>query len=314
MMSNFPPLNSAFFMHKRIISCILFLISLISLSCNKPFQPEVAYRPELNVYSVLFSNAHDVFVRVASVAESPSGVSQALHGASVKLIGTGPNDSRVETVALTDTTTLIDGVAASFYYAAVRIIPGGTYSVSVTQDGYPPVVATAHIPSGYATIPDQNTYSILQKPKNVNTEINLTVNVSGLASAGFVRMLVECRGVDSSGHFIVQNFNVFPVDSLNPFIELGGASFPLRVDTAQYQNAFLLASDYAGKLRRSHLYADVIVTQIDNSLYRFFITSNMTGDPLLMRTDKIIFSNVFNNAGTGVVAGAAIDTTRIFLF
>jgi hypothetical protein len=301
-------------MHKCISSCILFLISLISLSCNKPFQPEVAYRPELNVYSVLFGNAHGVYVRVASVVESPSGVSQALHGASVKLIGAGPNDSTVETVTLTDTTALIDGVAASFYYAPAHIIPGGTYSVSVTQNGYPPLVATAQIPSGYATIPDRKTYSILQDPTNIKTDINLTVNVSELASAGFVRMLVECRGLDSSGNFIVQNFNVLPVDPLNPFIELGATSFPVRVDTTQYQNAFHLASEYADNLRRSHLYVVVIVTQVDNNLYRFFITSNNTANPLLMRTDKIIFSNIFNNAGTGIVAGASIDTTRIFLF
>ena len=112
----------------------------------------------------------------------------------------------------------------------------------------------------------------------------------------------------------MQNFNVLPVDSLNPFIELGSTSFPLRVDTTLYQNAFGLARQYAGSLRRSHLYADVIVTQVDNNLYRFFITSNNTANPLLMRTDKIIFSNIFNNAGTGIVAGASIDTTRIFLF
>ena len=314
MTSNSFPLNSIFSMQKHTSPCILFLISLISLSCNKPFQPEVAYTPELNVYSVLFGDAHGVYVRVASVTETSSGVSQAMHGASVTLVGTGPNNSPVETVTLTDTTALIDGISTSFYYAPTHIIPGGSYSVSVTQNGYPPVLATAQIPSGYATIPDQNTYSILQNPKDVKTDINLAVNVSGLASAGFVRMLVECRGLDRTGNFTVKSFNVLPVDSLNPFIELGATSFPVRVDTARYKNAFHLASEYADSLRRSHLYVEIIVTQIDDNLYRFFITSNNSANPLLMRTDKIIFSNIFNNAGTGIIAGASIDTTRIFLF
>jgi hypothetical protein len=215
---------------------------------------------------------------------------------------------------LTDTTALIDGISTSFYYAPAHVLPGGSYSVSVRQNGYPPVFATAQIPSGYATIPDQNTYSILQNPKNVKTDINLAVNVSGLASAGFVRMLVECRGLDRTGNFTVKSFNVLPVDSLNPFIELGATSFPVRVDTARYKNAFHLASEYADSLRRSHLYVEIIVTQIDDNLYRFFITSNNSANPLLMRTDKIIFSNIFNNAGTGIIAGASIDTTRIFLF
>jgi hypothetical protein len=301
-------------MQKLFPPTLLFLISLISLSCNEPFQPEVAYRPELNVYSVLFSNAHGVYVRVTSVAESPSGMTQALHGASVTLTGTGPIDSTAETVTLTDTTALVDGAAVSFYYAPTHIIPQGSYLVTVTRNGYPPAVASVQIPSGYATIPDRSIYAILQKPINIKTDIQLTVQVSGIASAGFVRMSVECRGLDSSGNFAMQNFNVLPVDSLNPFIELGSTSFPLRVDTTLYQNAFGLARQYAGSLRRSHLYADVIVTQVDNNLYRFFITSNNTANPLLMRTDKIIFSNIFNNAGTGIVAGASIDTTRIFLF
>ncbi len=157
-----------------IFSLLSFLFSLLFLSCNKPFQPEVAYTPELNVYSVLFSDAHGVYVRVGAVTESSSGVSQAMHGASVTLVGNGPNNSPVEPVTLTDTTALLDGISTSFYYAPTHIIPGGSYSVSVTQNGYPPVLATAQIPSGYATIPDQNTYSILQNPKNVKTDINLS--------------------------------------------------------------------------------------------------------------------------------------------
>ena len=44
----------------------------------------------------------------------------------------------------------------------------------------------------------------------------------------------------------MESFNVLPVDSLNPFIELEATSFPVKVDTAKYKNAFHLASDYAG--------------------------------------------------------------------
>ncbi len=301
-------------MERRISSCILFFISLIALSCNNPFQPEEQYTPKLNVYSVLFANAQGVYVRVTPVVQSPSDVSQPVHGASVKLVGTGLNDTTVQTIALIDTTALINGVTSSFYYAPVHIIPGGSYQLSVAKDGYPPVSASTQIPFGYATIPDQNTYSILQNPKHITTDINLTVNLSGLARAAFVQMFVECRGLDYSGNFIVALYNVIPVDSLNPFIELGATSFQLSVDTAQYKNAFNFASQHADSLRLSHLYVDVIVTQIDDNLYRYFITSTHTATPLLMRTDKIIFTDIFDNAGTGIVAGASIDTTRIFLF
>ncbi|MGA7160833.1 MAG: DUF4249 family protein [Bacteroidota bacterium] len=305
-------------MRKPLSSHIAILVSLISLSCNQPFQPEVQYTPELNVYSVLCADANGVYVRVTSVAKSPSDVSLPVHGASVKLVGTGFNittgGTAPQIVTLSDTTAIIDGSAASFYYAPVHVTPGGSYSISVEQNGYPSVSASAQIPSGYATIPDQTTYSLLQNPKHLKDDLHLTVNLSAFASAEFVQMHVECRGVDSSGNFTVALFNVIPVDSLNPFTEISVTQFQLSVDTTQYQNAFKLASQYAQNLKLSHLYADIIVTQIDDNLYRYFITSTHTATPLLMRTDKIIFTDIFNNAGTGIVAGVSMDTTRIFLY
>ena len=306
--------NWEFIVHRQLLSTSVFMVSLISLSCNQPFQPEVQYTPELNVYSVLFANAQAVYVKVTPVVQSTSGVSQQVHGALVKLVETGVNDTTVQRITLTDTTAVIDGNTASFYYAPAHIIPGGLYSVSVSRDGYPTVIASARIPFGYATIPDQDTYSTLQNPKNIKTDINLTVNVSGLASAAFIQMFVECRGLDGGGNFNVASFNVIPVDSLNPFTEIEATTFPVRIDTTEYKSAFNLASQFASTLKHSHLYVDVILTQIDDNLYRFFITSTHTADPLLMRTDKIIFTNIFNNTGTGIVAGASIDTTRIFLF
>jgi len=301
---------------QRLLSSpFLFFISLISLSCNQPFQPEVNYSPELNVYSVLFANAQAVYVRVTPVVQSPSDIAQQVHGASVKLVGPGLNAEMVQSITLIDTTAIIDGSLTSFYYAPAHITPGSSYRISVIQNGYPPASATVSVPFGYATIPDQNAYSILQSPKDVQSDINLSVNLSGLATAEFVQMFVECRGLDSAGHFNVASFNVIPVDSLNPFTETDGiTTLPVSVDITEYNNAFKLAHQYATSLLHSHLYVDIIVTQIDDNLYRFFITSTRSATPLLMRTDKIVFSNIFNNAGTGIVAGASIDTTRIFLF
>ncbi|HQT91120.1 MAG TPA: DUF4249 family protein, partial [Candidatus Kryptobacter bacterium] len=288
---------------------ILLLISLVSLSCNTPFQPEEQYTPKLNVYSVLFSNSQTVSVRVTSVAESQSvGMSQPVHGATVTLSGAG------QTIGLTDTTAIVDGDTSSFYFAPMRVVPGGTYTVSVSHAGYPSAAAMVTVPSGYAAVPDQNNYSILLNPKNVKTDIGLNVNLSGTASAAFVQMLVECRGLDDSWKFHVASFNVIPLDSLNPFSEVTATTLPVDVDVARYRNAFNLAQQYADSLKLWHLYVDIIVTQVDDNLYRYFITSTRTLSPLLMRTDKIIFTNIFNNAGTGIVAGASVDTTRVFLY
>lgn len=291
----------------------MLLVSLISLSCNQPFQPEIEYTPKLNVYAVLFSNSQSVYVRLTSVVKSPSDISQPVHGASVTLTGTGLNGTQ-QLVTLSDTASVIDGDTASYYYAPVHIIPNDTYTISAVKDGYPPATASVSIPSAYATIPDQNGYSVLQNPKNVQTDIQFDVNLSGLASAVFAQVIVEYRGLDAAGNFHSGSFNVIPIDSLNPFTEIESTNLYLSVDINLYQIEFKLAKQYADSLKVSHMYADIVVTQVDNNLYRYFITSTRTLNPLSMRTDKIVFTNIFDNAGTGVVGSAAIDTTRVFLF
>ncbi len=273
----------------------------------------VQYTPRLNVYSVLFSNSNSVYVRVTSLAESQTGnVSQPVHGAVVQLRGFGPGLS-FKVTTLTDTTEVIDGDTASFYYAPVHVIPGAYYYLSVSKTGYASVGATAGVPYGYATIPYQSTYSILQNPKDATENIQFTATLSGVATAAFAQMVVECRGLDAAGRTHAAFFNVFPIDSVNPFHEVKTTSLPYAISIGAYQNAYHLAQGYAATMALSHLYIDIIVTQVDDNFYRYFITSNRTLDPLSMRTDKIIFTNLFNG-GTGIVAGAAVDTTRIFLY
>jgi Domain of unknown function (DUF4249) len=302
-------------MRTLTVTAFVFFFSLLSLSCSKPFEPEVQYAPKLNVYSVLFANANAVYVRVTPVVQSASDVAQAVHGASVILAGADANDKSVPVISLTDTTALVDGVLSSFYYAPANITPGRTYSISVNQKGYPIASASASVPFAYATVPDQNAYSLLQNPKDASSDIQLKLILSGSTTAEFIQMFVECRGLDSAGNFRVATFDVVPVDSLNPFTEINGVTtLPVNVDISEYKTAFKLARLYGASLARSHFYVDIIVTQVDDNLYRYFITSTRTADPLLMRTDKIIFSNIFAGAGTGIVAGASIDTTRVFLF
>ena len=89
----------------------------------------------LNVYSVLFANSNVVYVRVTSVVKSLSDVSEPVHGASVTLSGTEPG-MPVQGIELADTTAVVDGDTASFYYAPVHIVPGGYYLISVSKEKY----------------------------------------------------------------------------------------------------------------------------------------------------------------------------------
>ncbi|MDE3056946.1 MAG: DUF4249 family protein [Bacteroidota bacterium] len=287
------------------------MISFIFLGCNNPFQPEVEFTPRLNVYAVLFADTYGVYIRVTSVEKSPFDVQQPVHGAFVTLKFT---DHPLLRWTFHDTTTVIDGDSVSFYYLPNDIIPGEDYTLSVEREGYLTATASATVPFSYVTIPDLDTYIALQDTNQLKFGINFNVNVSNLSSAAFVQVFVECRGLDDAGKFHAAFFNVLPVDSLNPFTEVETTTLPVAVDTTLYKEAFILAKKYTATLKVSHIYADIIVTQIDDNLYRFFITSNRTLNPLAMRTDKIVFSDIFDHAGTGIVAGASVDTTRIFLF
>jgi hypothetical protein len=278
------------------------------LGCNSPFQPKIEYHPKLNIYSVLIDKAHEVFVRVTSVVESPSDVSQPVHGALVTI--TRGN----QTLVLIDTVIVSDGDTSSFYVGHMDIFSGEKYTVSATKSGYPTATAQVIIPYSHTTMPDRGTYAALINPKDLSKNFDFNVEFSGLAKAAFVQMAVECRGLDASGKLHVGFFNVLPVVSSDPFFQIDDTTYFMSVDTTLYQNAFNLAKEYAADLDISHLYADIIVTQVDDNLYRFFITSNHSMNTLAMRTDKVIFSNIFDKAGAGVVAGASIDTTRIFLF
>lgn len=310
-----PHFISVICVHNRFSWFVVFSVSLLSvfshLNCNNPFQPEIEYTPRFNVYSVLFANTQGVYVRVTSVEKSPFGVQQPVHGASVTLNHTNTPQVRWE---LYDTTAVVDGDTVSFYYFPAYIRSGEQYTISVERKGYLPAAASATVPLSYVTIPNQATYIALQDTTQLKLGINFSVNVSSVASAACVQAFVECRGLDETGRLHVSFFNILPVDSLNPFIEMQGRPLPVSIDTALYKNAFILAKKYAATMKVSHIYADIIATQIDDNLYRFFITSNRTLNPLAMRTDKIVFSDIFNHTGTGIIAGASIDTTRIFLF
>lgn len=297
-----------------LASYLVLLTSFFFTGCNSPFQPKVEYSPRLNVYSILFADSKGVYVRVTSVVSSQTGdVTQPVHGADVLLTGLGPYVLDKQT-KLVDTTAVIDGDTESFYFAPTLVIPGEEYMVSVSKGGYPTATANATVPIQYTSVPDQNFYSALQDPEGMKPTAVFAAPVSRLASAAFARVVLEYRGLDADGDFRVGSFNVTSIDTLNPFTELTTTSLPVTIDSSAYKEAFRLARTVADSMVAFHLYADIIVTQVDNNFYRFFVTSLRTVNPLVMRTDKIIFSNIFNNAGTGIVAGVSVDTTRVFLY
>lgn len=273
------------------------------------------------MYSVLFANQTGAYVRLGSTVNSMKGdVAAPVHGADVGLVMQtsqfNPTDSTsiavADTIYLTETTTVTAGDTVSYYYANVPILSGQQYEITASKQGYDPVSATVTVPYSFVTVPDAETYARMRSPHGATLGLGFNVNLSAVTAAEFVQLLIEYRGFDDEGQFHVGSVNVTPYDSTDPFQETTSYLLSVSVGIDQYSNAFDAAKQLASSLKESHLYADIIVTQIDDPLYRFYITSGRWSDPLAMRTDKIIFSNLAN--GVGVVGAAAVDTTRIYLF
>lgn len=294
---------------------LLLLTCSIFVSCNQPFQPVIDYKPKLVMYSILFANESGVYVRLSSTTSQLKGdVTQPLHGASVTLVtafqaGVGGGGS--PTIAMKESYTVTSGDTDYYYYAPVYAVSGMTYGIEAEKEGYDSVSAFVTVPRSFVTIPDINTYSALRFPDSTDVNPNFDVSLSG-SSAYFVQLAVEYRGFDSTGNFRSGFVDATGSSPANPFSQVTASSITFAVSRIYYSARLAFAKHLAGNLKQSHFYADIIVTQLNDPLYRFYLTSGRWNDALAMRTDKVVFSNVTN--GQGVVGAAAVDTTRIFLF
>ncbi len=294
-----------------LTSCIALAASLSSLNCNQPFQPSTEYKPKLVLYSILLGNQTGVYVKLTSTVTSANGkIGEPVHGADVRLVAV--STSQFIQTRLADSTSLIQGDTVSFYYANVHVVAGEQYMITAAKGGYDSVSAEVSVPNSYVTIPSKEVYNVMKVPDSAKTNISVLVNLSDATAAYFTQFLLEYRGFDKNGNFQMGFERVTPYDSTDPFVQRLTNQVTFTVDTATYRRAFKATEKEASALMVSHLYTDIIVIQIDDPLYRFYITSGRTANPLAMRIDKIIFSNLYN--GVGIVGAAAVDTTRIFLF
>jgi len=293
------------------IAVVLFSMgSVISLSCNSPFQPELKFTPKLVMYSLFIANSQTVAVRLTSTVSTSNGLySAAVHGANVELEFSSGFYWRFKDTTLTDGNDTV-----SVYIANMPVMGGTTYRLIARKEGYDSAYAAATVPVSYVTIPDQHGYTLMKNPINATDDITLMVSLSSPSVAELTQLLLEYRGIDGSGRLKAGMINVLPVDSLNPFSEVTAGVVPVSVPIGLYTNAFKAIKDSTKTLSTYHLYADIVITQVDDSFYRFFVTSTRGLNPLDMRTDKVIFTDISGGQGVGVVAGAAVDTTRVFLF
>ncbi len=293
---------------------ILVFGSVFLTSCNQPFQPIVNYKPQLAMYSILFANKQGVYVRLFSTTGSIDGsVNNRVHGAEVGLLmKTVTYDTAgYDTVWTEELDSVSYRDTSYYYYSPMMISSAGFYGIVAEKSGYPPVCAFATVPYSFVTIPDSKSYAALRFPDSVDYNPYFWINLGG-SVAYFPQIFIEYRGFDSTGAFHSGFINASGSTPTDPFIQSMQYGVQYTVDRFVYSSQFDEVRRVAGNLTEVHFYVDVVVTQLDDPLYRFYITSGRWYNPLAMRTDRPIYSNVIN--GEGIVGGAAVDTTRIFLY
>lgn len=305
----------------RLASRILLLASLFSVSCNQPFQPKVEYVPQLVLYSVLFSNDTTVYVRLSAMSdEADSSFNTAVHGAEVYLVRHhGYYDYADSTLRdITDTAVFAESSAFAgedtvyYYKTFTRIVPGGLYTLTAKKEGYNSITGATLIPYSRVTVPTKAVYAILRLPSEATSNVVFDVALTSPTVAWFPEVAIEYRGFDANGRLHAGYVDVMGQGSQEPFRQVSNYDVSFSVPHEYYADRLKEAQQLTKDLALCHYYVDVIVTQINDPLYRFYITSGRWNDPLVMRTDKIVYSNL--QGGLGVLGAAAVDTTRIYLY
>ena len=273
------------------------------------------------MYAVLFSNDTTVNVRLTSTSKTAdSSINNSVHGADVSIITSNynhdPTDSTYKnmsgTVVLAESTIFVGRDSVSYYTAHTRVVGGQNYEIIAKKDGYDPLFANTSVPYSKVSVPTPQVYSILRQPSQVNSDPNSNITLSYPTVAWFPQLVIEYRGFDGNGQLHVGYVDLIGQGAADPFIQLSGYNVSFSVDRSYYADRLKAAESNGNALAFYHIYVDVIVTQVNDPMYRFYLTSGRWSNPLVMRTDKVIFSNVFG--GNGILGAAAVDTTRIYLY
>ena len=301
-----------------LASGLVLLLSLFSLSCNQPFQPEVDYKPKLVMYAVLFSNDTTVNVRLTSTSKTAdSSINNSVHGAEVfVVIPVSHYDSTYrftgDTVALAESTIVSGGDSISYYTGHMHIQSGNSYWIQAEKKSFDPIFASVTVPNSLVSVPTPEVYSILRQPAQATSDPVFNITLSNYAVAWFPQIYIEYRGFDANGELHVGYVSLVRPSGQDPFTQLATPNVSFAFSRELYATQLKAAQQLVKSLTLSHIYVDVIVTQVNDPLYRFYLTSGRWSNPLVMRTDRIIFSNVGN--GEGIMGAAAVDTTRIYLY
>ncbi len=289
---------------RRATMLVYLGTAMILQACNSPFRPDQSYSPKLVVYGIAFRGDTTLTVRVetdSNVPISDSSSETKINGLSGTLFSsTGGNVENLADQYLNNLNFLVGHVTMSGRSRLMLV---------VSAKDYPDCTARLTVLDSGIIYPAYYTISILRQPGDADKDPSFMIYPSSMASAMRLDMKLIYNGTDQFGR------SVSGTIPLNPSFQRDSTSYFLRIDGVTTEVGFRL-SDYAiaysqalSKLVSGKVVAVVRLLQIDATLYNYYSISNGFNDPMTMRTEKPLFSNV--NGGLGFFASASYDSVTI---
>lgn len=288
----------------RILTLVPFLLAQ---ACNSPFQVKQVYSPQLVIYGIVFRGDSSVVIRVETNSKtqlSDSMISSQLPG----LNGVLTNETTGDSIQLVSS---FEG-KLNFLQGILRTNPGNSISFRAVASNYLQCSANATVIGPAIIYPSPWTNSSLREPAPGSQDPQFTIYPSSNTMAIRLVMLLVYQGTDTSGKLISGTIMLTPSyqqDTTSYFLRVNGATTAISFPLSDYISAL---SSAVGSLKSGTVVADVKLLQLDATLYDYYSISNGFNDPLTMRTERPVFTNV--NGGLGFLGSASYDSLDIQVF
>ncbi len=287
---------------------VFFIVSILTLqSCNSPFQVKQDYTPQLVVYGIAFRGDSTLVIRVDTKTETSAGGSTAA-GPIAGLAGTVANNTTGQAAILK--AEYVGGV--NLLEGTVDLAQKTNLTLSVVAPDYPACSSSLTVLDSAIIYLEYYTTEVLRSPSAGDQNPRFTIYPSRLTRAIRVWISLKYEGVDSEGDSVSGSVFVKPAyqqDTTSYFLRINGQATDVNFNLSDYSTAFAEAHT---KIVTGHITAVLEVLQTDAAIYDFYSISNGFNDPLTMRTERPVYTNI--SGGLGFFGSAAYDSTSIRVF
>ncbi|MCX6132788.1 MAG: DUF4249 family protein [Ignavibacteriales bacterium] len=292
--------------------------------CNQPFNPRGPLENDAVVFSVLSTDRNLQFVRVEHTY-MPVGFDALAYTSdnfipnAIVTIQKGDSNyaMRDTTFARPDTSRYIFPIRA-YYARPLEINYGSSYRLSIRAPELGQALSTIRVPDKPFLMMIPSSIAVLQSPGSheAKDEVIFTVDL-GSGARGWIGRFYIYYSVLKNGQWIEER-TIIPLSSIFPkvftsvvYAEMSAAGYKNRSAAVyrndQYQKALLeIAYRKYPNFKITFTRAMFELVQVEENLYNYYEVAHANGDPLSVRLDEPLYTNVVG--GVGVFGAYTLDS------